>query len=173
MVAIFKNDVSVFGMSIKKLLFPIFSLLVIFANPSHAIEISKLRHQAENGNMHAQYDLAVHYATGDQVSENAKKAAKWFLQAAKQGHVDAQVNLAVWYAMGLGVEQNQQKALEWYHRAAAQGNGQAQYNLAARYHKGLGIKQDDVRAKALFKSSCSNGFKASCQALQLINNGEL
>lgn len=123
--------------TLKKQLFAILTFESFYANQSVAVEINELKRQAEIGDMSAQYELAVHYVTGDEVKESAREAAKWFLLAAKQGHTEAQVNLAVWYALGLGVEQNQQEALKCYQRAAAQGNSQAQYNLASRYYKGF------------------------------------
>ena len=153
---------------LKKQLFVIVSMTLLYANHVFAVEINELKQQAEAGNINAQYALAVHYATGDTVVEDVEEAAKWFLLAANQGHSDAQVNLAVWYAMGLGIEQNQQEALKWYHRAADQGDSQAQYSLAARYYKGFGVKRDSEHAKKLYESSCRGGFELSCKALRVL-----
>ncbi|MBI0416823.1 MAG: sel1 repeat family protein, partial [Nitrosospira sp.] len=65
---------------------------------------------AEEGNVLAQYNLAViHISTPDSI-KNYQEAMKWFHLASLQGDADAQVWLGVMYDQGQGVIQDYQEA---------------------------------------------------------------
>ena len=66
---------------------------------------------AEQGNADAQHNLGVMYETGLGVSENDKKAVKWYRLAAEQGHAAAQYSLGVMYQTGEGVPEDVKEAL--------------------------------------------------------------
>ncbi len=48
-----------------------------------------LKQNAEDGNMEAQYHLAICYQTGSGTEEDQESARIWFTRAAGQGHVEA------------------------------------------------------------------------------------
>ena len=50
---------------------------------------------AEQGDVDAQYNLALVYDQGKGVQQDYKEAVKWFRLAAEQGDVDAQFSLAL------------------------------------------------------------------------------
>lgn len=48
-----------------------------------------LKQNAEDGDMEAQYQLAICYQTGSGTEEDKESARIWFTRAAGQGHVEA------------------------------------------------------------------------------------
>ena len=58
---------------------------------------------AKNGNVVAQYNLALCYDQGEGVAQSKTEAANWYRMAAEQGLAQAQFNLGYCYAHGLGV----------------------------------------------------------------------
>lgn len=77
---------------------------------------------AEQGNVFAQYSLAVMYHNGKGVPQDYKAAVKWYRKAAEQGYAFAQLNLGVMYYKGQGVPQDYKAAYAWFNIAAAQGD---------------------------------------------------
>ena len=69
---------------------------------------------AEQGEVHAQYNLGVMYANGQGVKQDYLKAFEWYQKAAEQGDADAQFNLGLLYYDGEGVRQNYTKAKEYF-----------------------------------------------------------
>ena len=60
--------------------------------------------KAEQGDVAAQYSLALCYDTGlEGLTKDREKSMKWFLKAAEQNHVKAQFHLAICYTQGLDV----------------------------------------------------------------------
>lgn len=123
---------------------------------------------ANKGNPISQYQLALSYDEGNNVSINHEKAVQWYEKAAKQGHVSAQYNLAVSYDYGEGVKQNKQKAFKWYLKAANKGHLNAQNNLAAMYEAGEGTKVNLAEAIKWYEKSAKKG-----NAISQYNLGEL
>ena len=107
-----------------KLAFLLIALVVLVGfqpGPAKTQDIEQLRKDAEQGDVIAQYNLGVMYATGEGVPQDDKEAVKWLRLAAEQGYSIAQYNLGVMYATGEGVSQDYQEALKWYRKAADQG----------------------------------------------------
>lgn len=50
--------------------------------------------RANEGDMEAQFDLALCYQTGEGVGKDMGEAAKWYRRAAEQGHMEARFVLA-------------------------------------------------------------------------------
>jgi len=48
-----------------------------------------LKQNAEDGDMEAQYQLAICYQTGSGIEEDQESARVWFTRAAGQGHAEA------------------------------------------------------------------------------------
>ena len=87
---------------------------------------------AEQGHVHAQRWLGVHYL----VSEDYTQAVKWLTLAAEQGRADVQVKLGEMYKSGEGVPRDWDQAVKWFTCAAEQGDAKAQYQLGQLYRDG-------------------------------------
>ena len=80
-----------------------------------------LRHlekKAEQGDIQAQYDLALKYF----VRQKWDKNHYWLKKAAEQGHADARYSLGNLYLTGNDVQEDIIKALEYMKNAAPRGN---------------------------------------------------
>ncbi|RRD91699.1 serine/threonine-protein kinase [Conchiformibius steedae] len=82
----------------------------------------ELRMAAEQGNVNAQYNLALMYYNGDRVSTDNRQAAEWFRKAAEQGYASGQLSLGVMYEHGEGINQDREQAIYWYRQAAQQND---------------------------------------------------
>ena len=69
---------------------------------------------AEQGEVHAQYNLGIMYANGRGVKQDLFNAKEWYQKAADQGYAKAQCYLGVMYANGKGVKQDYAKAKEYF-----------------------------------------------------------
>ena len=61
------------------------------------------------------------YLDGEGVTQDAKKAADYFIMAAEKGLVKAQYSIGQMYAAGRGVHQDDKKAYAWFYIAAENG----------------------------------------------------
>ena len=96
-----------------------------FLNASEPTEadIENAKYHAENGNVEAQYHLALMYDTGRGIGRNPREAEKWYKQAAQQGHANAQYYLARLYStQNSGIKRDEKEALRLYKAAAEQGH---------------------------------------------------
>ena len=73
------------------------------------------------------------YYHGKSVTQDSKKAVKWFRLAAEQGDADTQFNLGLMYANAEGVTQDYKEAINWYKLSAEQGYAAAQKNLGMEH----------------------------------------
>lgn len=71
---------------------------------------------AEQGHMEAQNELAISYATGTGMPEDAAEAIKWHTLAAEQGQTESCRMLGLMYMEGEGVEKDPVKAAYWFRR---------------------------------------------------------
>ena len=79
---------------------------------------------AKQGDVKAQYDLAVCYYKGEGITQkNYTEAVYWYHKAAVQGYTAAQYNLASCYKNGYGVIKDGNTALYWYERALKDETG--------------------------------------------------
>jgi TPR repeat protein len=86
--------------------------LAVAAHGSARIE-SKLRYEAMRGASSSVLAVAGMYDRGDGVPVDTKKAAEWYLWAARVGNRRAMANVAYAYGSGRGVERNEETALKW------------------------------------------------------------
>ena len=126
------------------------------------------RKSAEQGNADGQYNLGIMYTKGQGITQDDKKAVKWYRKSAEQGNADAQYNLGVMYDNGQGVTQDYKKAVKWYRKSAEQGTADAQSNLGAMYANGQGITQDYVMAKMLWNIAAAKGHETALKNRDLI-----
>jgi TPR repeat protein len=116
---------------------------------------------AEQGNVHAQYNLGWMYSTGEGIPKNEAEAAKWYRLAAEQGLADAQNTLGLDYLYGEGVPKNNAEAARWFRLAAEQGNSYAQYNLGSLYMLGDGVPKNPAEAVRWFRLAAEQGYASA------------
>jgi len=114
---------------------------------------SRFKNAAEQGEVHAQRQLAEHYFQGKGVEQDYAEAVKWFLKAAEQGDIFAQMAVADCYYWGHGIGTNYIQAANWYEKAAEQGHVHAQSKLAYCYFNGFGVKEDRTKAVDLYEKA--------------------
>ncbi|MDD2524518.1 MAG: tetratricopeptide repeat protein [Endomicrobiaceae bacterium] len=88
--------------------------------------ISKMSKAANSGNLGAQFQLGMTYASG---VINTKDSIKWLKKAAEKNHRGAQYILGFIYGYGDGVEKNIKEAKKWLNRAVKQGHKEAKKYL--------------------------------------------
>jgi TPR repeat protein len=76
-----------------------------------------------------QYLLASRYLSGENLYQDASRAAYWYEQAAKQNHAQAQFQLGEMYKHGTGVTASVAKAKLWLSKAANAGISDAEMSL--------------------------------------------
>ncbi|MGL4625878.1 MAG: tetratricopeptide repeat protein, partial [Plesiomonas shigelloides] len=76
---------------------------------------------AEQGDVQAQYNVALWYAAGQGVAQDNAQAVYWYQQAALQNDADAQYSLALMYANGEGTSTDFVQAYAWLSVAGANG----------------------------------------------------
>ena len=96
-------------------------------------EVQTIETRAEEGNVTAQFALAVMYDTGVGKQQVPNNAFYWYEKAALQGHADSQYRLGAMYQLGRGIWVSQEKAKKWYIKAAEQGVIGAQVNLGIMF----------------------------------------
>jgi TPR repeat protein len=95
---------------------------------------------AEQGEVDAQYHLALLYEEGQGVEKNDDLARFWYLRAAQKGYVDAFFALGDIYAAGRGTEPDRSLAYHWYTMAAASGHARAK-EVVGRFAPKLSTQQ--------------------------------
>ena len=75
-------------------------------NAQNEINLKGLEKLARQGELTAQIELANAYRKGIGVTQDYKRAVKWFTLAAEQGDAVAQYNLGIMHSFGLGVVPN-------------------------------------------------------------------
>jgi len=85
---------------------------------------------AEEGDAHAQNEIAYMYAAGKGTTQDRAKALFWYKRAAEHGLPSAQCNLGLMYLHGLGTAPNRTLALKWLQKSADQGFEPARVKLA-------------------------------------------
>lgn len=76
--------------------------------------VETLKQAAEKGHPIAQYQLAMEYLHGKNISQDDAKAVHWLTQAADKNHQQAQTYLAWMTLLGLGTKANNQTAVNWF-----------------------------------------------------------
>ncbi len=118
---------------------------------------SQVKAQAEKGDEQAQLKLASLYASGQGVSRDPGKAAKWHRKAAELGSVRGAYELALDYTRGFGVKADEVEAFRWFQRAAEQGMPEAEVDLGLCYGSGTGTSENAVEAARWFRRAADRG----------------
>jgi TPR repeat protein len=120
-------------------------------------DLQALLQQANQGDMNAQYLLAMRYRLGQGAHQDDYQALQWMTKAAEQGHPAAQYETGSYYLLPEYPDQNDVKAAYWLHRAAEQGYAPAQFSLAALYYVGRGVERDLIESYAWMNLAVANG----------------
>lgn len=97
------------------------------------------------------------YLRGLGVTQDSKKAAEWFYEAAKAGSAKGMRMLGRLYMEGNGVEQNRQVAVRWLAKAAEKGDLSAMVSIADAYATGTGLPLDYDRASRFYRKAAQKG----------------
>ena len=128
---------------------------------------------AKQGDVYAQFNLAVMYYKGKGTPKNGLEAVKWYRLVAEQGYAVAQFNLGRMYDKGDGVPKNDREAVKWYRLSAEQGHASAQSNLGVMYDNGEGVPEDDREAVKWYRLAAEQGDATAQYNLGVMyDNGE-
>ncbi len=125
--------------------------IAAFEAKNFAQSLGMLGPLAEQGNVDAQYRLAIMYQNGLGVVKNELLAMKWMVAAANQDFPLAQHGLGFMYMEGDCVAKNSVKAISWFKKAAEQGLAGSQTTLAMMYETGNGVEKDIEEAKKWYR----------------------
>lgn len=109
--------------------------IILLMNIGLSQNITMLEKRANNGDVDAQYDIAVMYLSGQEVERDIHKGIKWLKTASENGNIYAQTRLGVAYLQGIGVRQNNEEALKWLEQASSHGYLKAYTMLGIYYTK--------------------------------------
>lgn len=115
------------------------------------------RQKADQGDMHAQYHLAMLYDFGLGTEENDVEAARWCRKAAEQGHAEAQYTLGQTLRLGESVAPDMKEAFTWFMKSARQGNPDAEHALSVCYQEGDGVKASETEARKWRQMAAEHG----------------
>jgi TPR repeat protein len=100
-------------------------------------QIAQTTRKAFAGDPEAEFEIGDWYCYGSHGKRvSLKRAAEWYLEAAKQGNIPAQWAIAELYEFGEGVRPDHAKALDWIRKATAE-YPQSAMSIAYDYKMGL------------------------------------
>ena len=121
------------------------------------------------GDINAQFYLALMYEKGAGVPQDTFKAFKWYNLAAEQGSAEAMFKLGVYYYDGSGgAAKDTQQALSWFGDAAGEGIAAAQYNFGLMHAKSLGVARNYVLAAQWFQVAAKQNHALAQHGLGII-----
>ena len=109
----------------------------------------RLRIQAEQGNVRAQFMMGYIYYHAKGVAEDSVQGIDWWQKAAKNGHAEAQWELGNAYVTGQGVIRDEPTGYAWYSISADSG-----FTFAKRDKGRIGQKMqpgDIIRGEEIAK----------------------
>ena len=95
------------------------------------VALKEFRPLAEQGDVDAQFNLAVMYRKGEGVPQDNAQALRWYRMAANQGDAQAQNNLGGMYKKGEGAPRDNVSAHMWYSIATKNGSERSRENRDA------------------------------------------
>ena len=101
----------------KKLILPRTSFFSI----SFAQDFNETKEKAEQGDLYAQYNLALMCDNGDVIKQDVKQAL-YCKKAASQEHASAQYRLCLMYLAGYGTSKNRNQGAYWIKKSYDNGN---------------------------------------------------
>ncbi len=146
---------------------PAIQLVAQEAVPKPENDTAALLQAAQRGDVTAQFNLGLAYATGLGVPRDDAEAARWYRRAAEQGHAAAQDALGWAHTIGQGVPKDEAEAVRWYRRAAEQGHAKAQFDLGSAASQGFGVPKDDAEAARCYRKAAEQGYDRAQHTLGL------
>jgi tetratricopeptide (TPR) repeat protein len=135
-------------------------------------KMNTLRQKAENGDPHAQFDLAVKLRDGKGASKSDSEALRWAHQSADLGNADAMDFIGLAYLRGAVVERNTEIAFGYF-KAAAHESVQAAFNLGQCYYGAQGTEQDCAKGLEWWEKAAAKGHgRAAAAAAMAFHAGE-
>jgi hypothetical protein len=132
--------------------------------------IQRLRMQAEQGNVEAQFALAQAYDRGRDVLKDKTEAVRWYRLAAMQGDAFAQNALGDNYWEGTGVPKDDSEAVRWWRLAAGKGFAPAQHSLGKTLlGGGRGVRSDKIHAYMWLALSAAQGDEEAGRQSDLLS----
>lgn len=130
------------------------------------------RQAGEAGDVGAQHNLGVGYATGTGVSQDYAMAFYWYGKAAAKGYAESQFGLGELYEKGLGTPNDLDEAARWYGEAAKQNHAKAQQALGWLHAMAKGAtKEDYLEAVRLLRLSAAQRNAKAQEELGLMYFG--
>ncbi len=139
-----------------------------FERGDYGTALQKFQELAEQGDVAAQYNLGLIYATGKGVAPDTAESSKWLEKAAVAGDAAAQNYLGYLMSGGKGVPRDYSAAAKWYFLAATQGHARAQYNLGRLHYMGIGVPEDFVQAYKWFSLAALQGVSYATKGIDLV-----
>ena len=161
-------------------------LVTLFQHNDPARALSVLNELAAQNDPRAQYNLGAVYEWGllrnvlpisqrvgkDKLwrskaaeGRDLKKAAEWYLKAAKQGLPEAMARMGLFYEYGKGVTADHKNAMSWYLRAAEAGYPKAMYRLGHAFAYPSNGRESDTRALRWFRRASDLDYAPAQYAL--------
>ncbi len=104
----------------------LFNAIAVHDVLAAAPPLAELQRNAQQGNLDAQYILAMQYLKRDGVAADAAAALPWLRKSADGGHLRAEYQLGLLYRDGVAVGKDVELALRWLRLAAGAGLMEAQ-----------------------------------------------
>lgn len=114
---------------------------------------------AQEGDVVAQYNLAVMYSKGVGVAQDDTEAFKWYSLAAEQGHAMAQYNLGMVYFFGKGIAQDNSAAYKWVMIASEDGGNAVARDALSSIAKKMTPEQIEAADAAVDAWQADHGKK--------------
>lgn len=132
-----------------------------------AIDESRIREAAENGDPQAQFDLGAAYAVGfEWLPRDFVQAHRWFVRASENGHPVAPVHVGRMLKIGYGVARDPAEAVKWFRIAMERDNPTGAYELARLYETGqYQFPADPKKAMDLYRRAARDGSLSSAYRL--------
>lgn len=120
-------------------------------------DFAETKRQAQNGDMRAQFHLAMLYDFGRGTAKDEAEAARWCRKAAEQGLAEAQFTLGQTLRLGEAVVPDLKEAFAWYMKSALQGNPDAEHAVSVCYLQGDGVKANEAEARIWRQKAAEHG----------------
>lgn len=120
-------------------------------------DISKLRKQADGGDVKAQLELGQAYLYGFGIAKDEDAGRQFVEQAAERGDPRAQHELSRCYEKGIGVAASEGESVYWLRSAASAGDALSQTFLGERLYHGAGGITNEAQAYVWLSRASAQG----------------
>lgn len=118
-------------------------------------EMKTLLNEARTGDPKAQYNLAVHYALGEELEQDLQKARYWYQRAADSDFAPGWYGLGYMHKAGEGGPVDYTQAISCFQKAAEGDFAHAQFVLALALEDDRHTPQDMEKALYWYRSAAA------------------